>query len=142
MPNSQEHTDEVPMSGGGSISFDEIESREGFLATGAKPTRIDWLPDPPRQPRHVTLISVDDHLVEPRDMFEARVPAKFADAAPRVVTDDDGAREYWLYDALLHFKVGLTAGGGKPLHQRTFDPARFDEMRRGDYDIDARVRDI
>ena len=41
---------------GGSISFDEIESREGFLATGDKPTEIDWLPDPPRQPRHVTLI--------------------------------------------------------------------------------------
>jgi hypothetical protein len=47
----------------GSISFDDIEARPGFLATGAKPETIDWLPEPPRQPRHVTLISVDDHLV-------------------------------------------------------------------------------
>ena len=122
------------MSGGGSISFDEIESREGFLATGEKPAEIDWLPDPPRQPRHVTLISVDDHLVEPPDMFEGRLPAKYADAAPRVMTEDDGATEYWLYDGQQHYKVGLNAVVGKPLHQRTFDPARFDEMRR------ARVR--
>ena len=49
----------------GSISFDEIENQQGFLATGAKPESIDWLPEPPRQDRHVTLISVDDHLVEP-----------------------------------------------------------------------------
>ena len=127
---------------GGSISFDEIESREGFLATGDKPTEIDWLPDPPRQPRHVTLISVDDHLVEPPDMFEGRVPAKYADAAPRVMTEDGGATEYWLYDGQQHYKVGLNAVVGKPLHQRTFDPARFDEMRRGAYDIHARVHDM
>ena len=127
---SWEQPGEAAMSGG-SISFDEIESREGFLATGEKPTEIDWLPDPPRQPRHVTLISVDDHLVEPPDMFEGRVPAKFADAAPRVMTADGGATEYWLYDGQQHFKVGLNAVVGKPLHQRTFDPARFDEMRRG-----------
>jgi predicted TIM-barrel fold metal-dependent hydrolase len=127
---------------GGSISFDEIESREGFLATGEKPAEIDWLPEPTRRPRHVTLISVDDHLVEPPDMFEGRVPARFADAAPRVMREDDGATEYWLYDGQQHFKVGLNAVVGKPLHQRTFDPARFDEMRRGAYDIHARVHDM
>ena len=126
----------------GSISFDEIESREGFLATGEKPAEIDWLPEPTRRPRHVTLISVDDHLVEPPDMFEGRVPAKFTDAAPRVMREDDGATEYWLYDGQQHFKVGLNAVVGKPLHQRTFDPARFDEMRRGAYDIHARVHDM
>jgi len=126
----------------GSISFDEIESRRGFLATGAKPEVIDWLPEPPRQDRHVTLISVDDHLVEPPHMFDGRVPARFADLAPRVMVDDDGRTEYWLYNGAKHYKVGLNAVVGKPLHQRTFDPARFDEMRPGAYDIDARVRDM
>ena len=126
----------------GSISFDDIEARPGFLATGAKPESIDWLPEPPRQPRHVTLISVDDHLVEPPHMFEGRVPKRFADRAPRVVVDDGGRSEYWLYDGQKHYKVGLNAVVGKPLHQRTFDPARFDEMRRGSYDIHARVHDM
>jgi hypothetical protein len=126
----------------GSISFDDIEARPGFLATGAKPETIDWLPEPPRQPRHVTLISVDDHLVEPPTMFEGRIPARFADRAPRVVVDEGGRSEYWLYDGQKHYKVGLNAVVGKPLHQRTFDPARFDEMRRGAYDIGARVHDM
>jgi len=31
------------------------------------------------------LISVDDHVVEPPDVFEGRLPAKYADRAPRVV---------------------------------------------------------
>jgi predicted TIM-barrel fold metal-dependent hydrolase len=126
----------------GSISFDEIEGRPGFLATGAKPEQIDWLPEPPRQRRHVALISVDDHLVEPPQMFEGRLPRRFADRAPRVVTDNDGRSEYWLYDGQKHYKVGLNAVVGKPMHQRTFDPARFDEMRRGAYDIHARVHDM
>src|SRR6185437_9105313 len=130
-----------PMSSG-SISFDEIESREGFLATGEKPAEIDWLPEPTRRPRHVTLISVDDHLVEPPDMFEGRMPAKFADAAPRVMTEDDGATEYWLYDGQRHYKVGLNAVVGRPQQELSFEPTRFDEMRRGAWDIDARVHDM
>jgi predicted TIM-barrel fold metal-dependent hydrolase len=126
----------------GSISFDEIESRQGFLATGAKPETIDWLPEPSRQQRHVTLISVDDHLVEPRHMFEGRLPSRFADLAPRVMTAEDGRTEFWLYDGQKHYKVGLNAVVGKSLQQRTFDPVRFDEMRAGAYDIDARIRDM
>jgi len=125
-----------------SISFDEIESRPGFLATGEKPRVIDWLPEPVRRHRHVTVISVDDHLVEPPHMFDGRVPRRFAARAPTVRSDDGGVSEYWLYDGRKHVKVGLNAVVGKPLHQRTFDPVRFDEMRRGSYDIDARVQDM
>ena len=66
-----------------SISFDEIENREGFFKTKGKPDVVEWLPEPEQQERHVTLISVDDHLVEPPTMFEGRVEAKFADRAPR-----------------------------------------------------------
>ena len=48
------------------------------------------LPDPdPRQRQHV-LISVDDHIIEPPDMFVGRLPAALADRAPKVVETDDG----------------------------------------------------
>ena len=33
-------------------------------------------------PASLTIISVDDHLVEPPDMFEGRLAAKFAERAP------------------------------------------------------------
>jgi hypothetical protein len=36
------------------------------------------------------LVSVDDHLVEPPDMFKGRLPKKFVDQAPKVVRLDDG----------------------------------------------------
>ena len=75
-------------------------------------------------------------------MFEGRVEAKFADRAPRVMVEDDGRTEYWLYDDVKHYKVGLNAVVGKPLEQRSFEPTRFDEMRRGAYDIHARVHDM
>ena len=32
------------------------------------------------------LVSIDDHVIEPADMFEGHVPAKYADQAPKVVT--------------------------------------------------------
>ena len=59
---------------------------ESPLRTAEIVTRTETLlPDP--EPREVfaTVISVDDHLVEPPDMFEGRLPARYADLAPRVV---------------------------------------------------------
>jgi len=111
-----------------SISFDEIESREGFFKTKGKPEVVEWLPEPEQQERHVTLISVDDHLVEPPTMFEGRVESKFAERAPRVMTEEDGRTEYWLYDGQKHYKVGLNAVVGKPLEQRSFEPPGIPEL--------------
>ena len=34
-----------------SISFDEIESREGFFKTKGKPDVVEWLPEPEQQER-------------------------------------------------------------------------------------------
>ena len=33
----------------------------------------------------MVFISVDDHVVEPPDMFDGRLPAKYADLAPKIV---------------------------------------------------------
>jgi len=124
----------------GSIDFDDLERKEGFFVT-SKPEQVTFLPEPERRARRYTLISVDDHLVEPPHMFEGRVPARFVGAAPRVELDDDGM-EHWLYDGQRHYKVGLNAVVGRPLEERSFEPSRFDEMRKGAWDIDARVHDM
>jgi predicted TIM-barrel fold metal-dependent hydrolase len=123
-----------------SINFEDLESRKGFFVT-TRPKQVTFLPEPARRDRHFTFISVDDHLVEPPDMFEGRVTARFADLAPRVEIDDDGM-EYWLYDGVKQYKVGLNAVVGRPRSELSFEPTRFDEMRRGAWDIDARVRDM
>ena len=85
------------------------------------------------------MISVDDHIVEPPDTFEGRVPAKFADRAPRVVEKDDGG-QIWVYDGQELPNVGFNAVVGRPVDEYCFEPVRFDEMRRGAWDIDARDR--
>ena len=46
----------------------------------------------PMQPEDLILISVDDHIAEPADMFDAHVPARYRDRAPRVVVEAGAAR--------------------------------------------------
>ncbi|MGQ0826289.1 MAG: amidohydrolase family protein [Actinomycetota bacterium] len=99
------------------------------------------LPDPAPRARHYTIISVDDHLIEPADLFVGRMPAQLVDDAPRVVTLDNG-RETWVFEDNLYPQVGLNAVAGRPKDEWNMEPARFDEMRRGCYDIEARVRDM
>jgi hypothetical protein len=125
---------------GTGIRLDEMETRAGFMVS-KKPDTVTLLPDPPRAPRHVPIISADDHLVEPADMFEGRVPARFAEQAPRVVTDENGA-ESWLYDGKRNPNLGLAAVAGRPIEECTYDPVRYTEMRAGAYDVHARVHDM
>jgi predicted TIM-barrel fold metal-dependent hydrolase len=87
------------------------------------------------------LISVDDHICEPREMFDAHVPAKYKDRAPRVIEDEDG-REQWWYGDLPGRNLGLNAVAGKPREYFNLDASRYDEMRPGCYDVDERVRDM
>ncbi|MFM8531091.1 MAG: amidohydrolase, partial [Ilumatobacteraceae bacterium] len=106
------------------------------------PTNTDLLePEPEKSPVHYTLISVDDHLVEPRHLFEGRMPAHLADAAPKVVTND-AHQELWQYEDVLYPQIGLNAISGRPKDQWNMEPARFDEMRRGCWDVEARVADM
>jgi predicted TIM-barrel fold metal-dependent hydrolase len=99
------------------------------------------LPDPDARPRHYTIISVDDHLIEPAHLFEGRMPQHLQEAAPRVVTLPDG-RETWVYEDGFYPQVGLNAVAGRAKEEWSMEPARFDEMRRGCYDVDARVADM
>jgi len=36
------------------------------------------------------ITSVDDHIVEPPNVWQDRVPSKYKDVAPRVIIDDKG----------------------------------------------------
>ena len=66
---------------------------------------------------------------------------KFADDAPRVVPTDDGG-EAWVWQDQLLPNVGFNAVAGRPSNEYGFEPTRFDEMRRGAWDVDARVADM
>ena len=99
------------------------------------------LPDPAPRPIAVPIISVDDHLIEPPDLFEGRLPAALEDRAPKIVENADGT-QYWLYEGRTYPNVGLNAVAGRTRESWSMDPSRFDEMRAGCYDIHARVADM
>jgi predicted TIM-barrel fold metal-dependent hydrolase len=87
------------------------------------------------------IISADDHLIEPPDLFEGRIPSGLADRAPRIVEHDDGTQA-WEYEGARYPNIGLNAVVGRPRDEWSMEPARFDEMRRGCWDIDARIEDM
>lgn len=109
-------------------------------ATGAGRT-VTFLPEPERAARRHLVISADDHVVEPPDTFVGRIPRKLVDRAPRIVETDAGD-ETWIYDGTELPNVGFNAVVGRPVSEYGFEPTRFDQMRRGACDIDARIADM
>ena len=120
--------------------LDDLLADTGFT-TARRDGTVTFLPEPERRARSYTVISVDDHIVEPPHTFEGRVASKLADRAPRVVEKDDGT-QVWVYDGEEIPNVGFNAVVGRPVSEYSFEPARFDEMRRGAWDIHERIRDM
>jgi predicted TIM-barrel fold metal-dependent hydrolase len=87
------------------------------------------------------MISVDDHLVEPPDMFEGRLPARYAEQAPKVLRRDDGS-DVWTFNGAVIPNIGLNAVAGRPKEEYGIEPTAFDEMRPGCWDIHERVKDM
>ncbi len=87
------------------------------------------------------LVSIDDHVVEPPDMFLNHVPEKYKAEAPIVVTDDKGV-DQWFYQGRPQGVSGLNAVVSWPAEEWGRDPAGFAEMRPGVYDVHQRVKDM
>lgn len=87
------------------------------------------------------LVSVDDHVVEPPDMFVEHVPAKWLDKAPKSVQKADGT-DVWVYEGREIPNIGLNAVAGRPPEEYNIEPTRYDDIRRGCFDVDERVRDM
>ena len=100
-----------------------------------------FLPDPPPREQRYTVISVDDHLVEPRDMFEGRLPAKLQDRAPKIVETSKG-HEVWEFDGKKFSQVGQNAIAGRKREDIEIEPFRFEEMRKACWDIHERIKDM
>jgi predicted TIM-barrel fold metal-dependent hydrolase len=87
------------------------------------------------------IVSVDDHVVEPPDLFERHLPAKYRDVAPRVIHKDDGT-DVWQFLEFEVPNIGLNAVAGRPPEEYGIDPTSFDEIRDGCFDIEKRILDM
>jgi len=74
-------------------------------------------------------------------MFDGRLPKALAERAPKIVETADG-RQVWRYEDREYPNIGLNAVVGRPKEEWSMEAARFDEMRRGCWDIEARIADM
>ncbi|HLY82229.1 MAG TPA: amidohydrolase family protein [Acidimicrobiales bacterium] len=87
------------------------------------------------------ITSVDDHIVEPPNVWQDRVPSKYKDVAPRVIIDDKGV-EVWAYEDIRGATGGLGASAGRRPEDITALGFPYTEMRPGCYDAKARLLDM
>ncbi|MGD9701248.1 MAG: amidohydrolase family protein [Acidimicrobiia bacterium] len=87
------------------------------------------------------LVSIDDHVIEPPDVFEHHLPEKYRDRGPRFVRLENGV-DQWVFQDQVMGTVGLGAVASWPREEWSFDPVGLAEMRPGCYDIDQRIRDM
>jgi predicted TIM-barrel fold metal-dependent hydrolase len=87
------------------------------------------------------IVSIDDHLIEPPDLFDAHLPERYKALAPRLTRNAEGKDE-WVFEDQVMGMVGLNAVVSWPKEQWGFDPSALAEMRPGAYNIHERVRDM
>ncbi|MCW2550003.1 MAG: putative amidase [Mycobacterium sp.] len=122
------------------LDLEQLRSINLTAGAGDGPRTVTFLPEPEKRHREYTVISVDDHVVEPAHLFKGRMPKRFIDRAPFVLERADG-RQVWQWEG-TEPNLGLNAVVGRPVLEASFEPQRFDEMRRGAWDIHSRVADM
>lgn len=107
------------------------------------------------------IISVDDHVLEPPDVWTSPLPGRYADVSPRVerrkvsslafngVTytsdiDLDTGKEtdFWVYEDLRGPMRRIIAAAGYEVDEVTLEPITYEEMRPGCHDAGARLDDM
>ena len=89
------------------------------------------------------IISSDDHVYEPADLWTTRVEPKFRDRAPRVVRTEDGS-DWWYCDGMK----GISAATGSQVGMRFEEPEKLgfdfklEDVRRGGYIPEERIKDL
>ena len=88
------------------------------------------------------IVSTDSHVIEPPDLWSARLPRSLRDRGPLLVADDDA--DWWYIDGLKLMSVH----GGADVGVRFDDQAklrmsaRMSEVRRGGYEPDHKLADM
>jgi predicted TIM-barrel fold metal-dependent hydrolase len=116
-----------------------------------------------RMPEIPKIISVDDHVLEPPNVWQDRLPEKFKAIGPRLVRrkvknmkfvggifsydeatpEEDGTWcDWWLIEGLAWPLTRLSAAAGYPRDEVTVSPITMDDMRKGCWDPKARLDDM
>jgi len=109
------------------------------------------------------IVSVDDHVIEPANVWQDRLPAAYKEVGPRLdrrkvknmkfvggvfsyeaaAENEDGTWcDWWLIEDLQYPLTRLSAAAGYPRDEITVSPITMDDMRKGCWDQKARLEDM
>ena len=85
------------------------------------------------------VISADNHILEPRELFVERLPKEYRDRAPRVMRGADGG-DGWSYDGkTVERTLGIEATAGRSVKISGY---KWEEILPGNYDGAAHLKDM
>jgi predicted TIM-barrel fold metal-dependent hydrolase len=106
------------------------------------------------------IISVDDHVIEPKSLWTSRLPTQYRTVGPRVERlpagelalagaryverpgTDGPLVDYWVYEDLYQSLKRAVAASGRPRDEMTMTSTTYDDVRPGCYDPAARLEDM
>ena len=89
------------------------------------------------------VISSDNHVLEPRDLWTSRLPEKLRDKAPRIVRHPDGGDGWSMKGETPRRTLGLEAVAGRNLAEITERGGlRWEEILPGNYDPAEHLKDM
>lgn len=88
----------------------------------------------------LVLVSVDDHAIEPPGAFARHMPAPYRGREPKV--EKRNGRDVWVFDGKTTGYMGLNSVVGRPKDEYGMEPLSYEHMRRGTWDVQARIEDM
>ncbi len=117
------------------------EFRLAKVRAQGRSATVTFDPEPEPERLFCPIISPDDHLLEPANLFEGRLPAKLQDQAPYLGPGEDGA-PWWFVDGTA-IPITMSNGvAGRVKDEWSSRATSFEEFRRGVWDPVARLHDM
>jgi len=89
----------------------------------------------------MVIISVDDHISEPPHLFSNHLSGEALASAPQFKQKSNGSN-YWDYQGMKMSSVALNGVVGRPREEYGMEPTSLDQLRKGCWDVHARIGDM
>lgn len=113
----------------------------GNRALKGRSRSVTFNAEPEPESLFCPIISVDDHLLEPPDLFETRVPSRIRASAPRVEVAEDGV-PWWIIGDSRFPLLTVEGAAGRDFREWSLSTAAYEDFRAGVRDPKARLHDM